>query len=144
MKRLFQLKFQWTALILLVSLMACSGLQTAPPPESREDRLKKRATEYYQSRIAERLDQAYAYEDAHLRKSVSLADYLKNVGAGVKWLEADIQKVSVNGKKGEVTLTIRFINPMASYVPKEGRKMNITDRWVFEDNDWYHVIGPRE
>ena len=105
---------------------------------------KKRATEYSQHRIAERPDQAYAYEDARLRKNVSLSAYVKNIGGGVKWLQADIQKVVIDGNRGEVTVTIRFINPMANYIPKEGRKRTIADRWVFEDNDWYHLIGRRE
>jgi hypothetical protein len=144
MKRFFQLKRQWIAPILLVSLMACSGLQTAPPPESQEERLKKRATEYWQHRIAERTDQAYAYEDARLRKDLSLPAYVRNVGGGINWMEADIQKVVIDGNRGEVTMTIRFINTMANYIPKEGRKKTITDHWVFEENDWYHLIGTRK
>lgn len=144
MKRFFWLRRQWIAPILLVSLMACSGLQTAPPPESQAERLKKRAAEYWQHRIAERPDQAYAYEDALLRKDVNLTEYVKSVGPGVKWLEADIQKAVIDGNRGQVTMTIRFINTMASYIPKEGRKRTITDYWVFEDNDWYHLIGPRK
>lgn len=144
MKGFFQLKRRWIAPILLVSLMACSGLQTAPPPESQEEHLKKRATEYWQHRIAERTDQAYAYEDARLRKDLSLPDYVRNVGAGINWMEADIQKVVIDGNRGEVTVTIRFINTMARYIPKEGRKKTITDHWVFEENDWYHLIGTRK
>ena len=123
----------------------CKGQATA-------EALKARATEYWQHRVKRNFEKTYRFESPERIKGLTLTDYIGTFGGGVKWLAAEVEKVTVKEKTGLVLVKIRYLwnflgDKGRKDRPKEGLTNKTVDRWELVDGIWYrqfrHVKAAR-
>lgn len=102
--------------------------------------LLKRAAEYWQFKVKGELDKALPYEDPQLVKDLPLAEYVKSMGTGAKWLSATPEKAVIEGDKAGVYLKIRYIWTFVDpgQQPENGNEGYSWDHWTLINGTWYH------
>lgn len=129
-------------MVLLLSsttLLSCNALRS----QGTEEDLKRRAAEYWDLKLKQQFEKAFAYELPDSVKDVTLSIYLTSIGRGVEWLGAEPESVSMEGDKGTVTMKIRYRWTFTQDQPQEGMIGRHTEEWRFYDGKWYHVYTGR-
>lgn len=108
--------------------------------------LKQRANQYWNYKVKNKWEKAYAFEDPAQIKGVSLTAYIRSLGPGVKWLGAKVEKVAIDGKKARVTIALRYLWSFAAPTeqPKNGFQSTFFDGWKLVDGTWYHIYHKSE
>ena len=127
---------------LILVLFAGCAAKPAVVKEDENQILKKRVLEYWNlminvsPRIAENI---YQFEAPSLREKVPFAEYINRFKT-VKYFEAEVGAVEIDGEKAKVTVTTTSITAL----PRPTKKLKSTDidRWVKIGDTWYHF--PRE
>ncbi|WP_244083440.1 hypothetical protein [Desulforhabdus sp. TSK] len=126
-------------LLSLATLLSCKALTS----QRTEENLKKRSAEYWDLKLKQQFEKAFAYELPDSVKDVTLSIYLTSIGRGVEWLGAEPESVSMEGDKGTVTMKIRYRWTFTQDQPQEGMIGRHTEEWRFYDGKWYHVYTGR-
>ena len=133
------------ALGVLVPILFAAGCATRPAVVAKDENqvLRMRAMEYWDLMInvnprnAEKL--YYQYEAPIFRDRVSFPEYI-NRFKSVRYFEADVQEVNIEGEKAKVTV----VATSEASLPMRPKKLKDTtvERWAKVGGTWYHF--PRE
>ena len=133
-------------LALLIGLLsACAGQtqgQGAPPPpqarapQSPEEALRARATQFWEARVKGDLVTQYELLEPQGREQVTLTGFVRS-RSSVNFLSYKIQDVEVNGDRGRVTTTAKFrvdLPQVSRFGPWDQRTVML---WSKVEGQWY-------
>jgi hypothetical protein len=128
--------------LVLVFLSGCSAKTAVVAKEDESQILKKRAMEYWDlmTKINPRnAEKIYQIEAPAFREKVHFVEYT-NRFRNMKYFEADIQGINIEGEKAKVTV-LTTSQAMLPMTPKKLRDTYV-ENWVKTGGTWYHF--PRE
>ena len=115
-------------------LSACSSLQQAAL--SDEDIIRERAQERWNALVDLNFDGAYVYETPAFREVYSQRAYRGRFGSSVRWTDASVRSVTVDGDSAEVMVTITYVT-----LDPVGRPFTndrpIRELWVRSEGEWW-------
>ena len=138
----FKRKYGLSAILILLLCASQISCKAFTSQNSAED-LKHRATEYWDLKLNQQFDKAFAYESPDTVNDVTLTQYLTSIGRGVEWLGAEPESVTIDGEKGTVTMKIRYRWTFTQNQPPEGLIGRYSEEWKLYDGKWYHVYTGR-
>jgi len=122
---------------------ACAGVGLPPSPhKDPEARLRERASEYWEARKRGDLVAQYGFQPPPYREQVTLSAFVRGRGA-TQILSCDITEVSVKDGDGLVKLKLTYKASHPLLVNRPPAEMDLEQRWVRVDGDWY-VKGRNE
>ena len=124
-----------SAVALALGALAMAGC-AALAPSTPEQIVQKRATEYWQARMAGQVGKAYALSTPSYRKLRTEAQFKLQFGAGASVESAEVTKVACEAEKctAKVKLGVKpalmglKVGTIATYVD---------ETWLFEDGQWW-------
>lgn len=124
-------------LMLLLSciggLMAAASISATEPTVDPEQRLRERATDYWQAAQARDLSTMYRMELAAKQGQLT-PDKARNVLGTSTVLSYEFTSLDVTGDDAVIVVNVKYRLPdLRAPVPTTRR-----DRWTFLDGDWYH------
>jgi hypothetical protein len=122
-------------LVALIFLIHCAGPQVAL--EKEEAKLRNRIDEYWQYRIKGDVERAYQFEVPSFREKYSVLYYVNRFRM-VKYLEADIQEVKIEGKEAGSAVKLTYLMLVKGLTKKKLTKLE-QEKWVNIKSTWYHV-----
>ncbi|HEX9879090.1 MAG TPA: hypothetical protein VGB25_02720 [Candidatus Binatia bacterium] len=135
-------------LVMLLSALGwarAQGAEVGPSPVAQQpgsdaDLLRERAQAYWDARAKDDMVKAYTFEDPLRRSQLSLNEYVRAVGTGVKMNSPKVWNVKINGDQAdvEVETTTRYMVPGWDKIPP-GRR-TLVDDWQRIDGTWVHVL----
>lgn len=128
---------------LLIFACVLFGCQTKGKTRQSFDpveQLKARANEYWDYKVKNKFEKAFAYEDPDTIKGINLTDYIRSIGGGVRWLGAEVDHVKIDGDTARVLIKMRYVWTFTQNVPEEGMVSKFPDRWKLKNGTWYHVF----
>jgi len=130
-----KIKTLFFAALGLCLLTACSAM--AVRNARSEENLRQRVHEYYFSRSEGNFAKAFEYENMGLEGKVDKSAY--NPGRMIK--SASIKEIVIDQDVAWVTLDAVYNIPQLSGFStfKKEFKNDIKDKWVFKNNNWYHI-----
>ncbi len=131
----------------LIAVLACAGVSVAgealPQPEqpAKSDAgvLRERAQAYWQARLKDDMATAFTYEDPLRRKQLSLNEYVRNIGTGVKFTEVKVSDVKIIDDQADVRVDVQGRYLIAGW-EKIPVKRTLIDDWQKIDGQWVHVL----
>ena len=124
----------------LLCLIAVPSLASNVDSGASSKALEQRAKEYWEHKVKGEFDKSFPYEDPATVKDLTLAEYARSTGGGVKWLSAEPEKVVIDENKGGVYIKIRylwtFVDPAQQ--AEKGFEQAFWDHWTLVDGTWYH------
>lgn len=108
-------------------------------PDEREI-LRNRVREFWDLQININLknaDRIYQYEVPAFREKFSLIEYVNRFKV-IKYLEADIKQVEVEGVKGKVTVASTYQVPFPHIANKKLTSTEV-ENWIRLEGTWYHI-----
>lgn len=135
-------KYLMYAVVLFVSIVALCGCESKEDKIDPEAALAAKAEAYWNKRFFDK-DYKSTYEMELEKDSTPYEKYLKMVyNAGqIEYLSVKTKSVEIENNKGVVDLTVRCKIPPLS----ETQDMTLRDdQWVFESNEWKHVIPDKD
>lgn len=113
-------------------LAACATLWM-----SQEERLRARATGFWEALKAGDLVALYDFEEISKKPGASLQKYVQSKG-GIRYLSYQIQSIRfLSPNEAEVVLAVEYVVPPT--IPRPV-KSEIRDLWVRIDGTWYHAV----
>ncbi len=141
-----RLMWIWCVLFVTMLLIACTptirktSLAEDPGSSNKVQMLKERASQYWSLMAKGNLKEAYAYYDPFLRARMSPEEFIEKHSA-VKYHEAAVTNVKVEGNIGTVTVKVRYSVPKVKVRQKEFELPETTtdfeERWLFIYDNWY-------
>jgi hypothetical protein len=135
------------ALVGLATLLGCARVpvsevpppQTERPTKSDVDVLRERAQEYWQARLKDDMPKAYTFEDPLRRKQLTVIEYIRSIGTGMRLTTADVIDARIYGDQADVHVEVngRYMIPGWNDLPL---KRTLIDDWQKIDGEWLHVI----
>lgn len=129
---------------MLLALLLLSPAMTVAQDGSAEEALRKRAQAFWEARVKEDYAAQYQFLEPKLRRTLSLADYIKRQGP-VQYLEARVGDVKVEEATGVVKVHLRVklkTLSMSRKIPdlsKQARE--VSDEWVRRTGEWYRLYS---
>ncbi len=117
----------------------CLRVYAASAGASLQEKLKQRATEYWDYRVSGNWEKAYTFEDPDSLEGKDLTRYIRSYGGGVHWLGVRVADVKIEGNKGAVLTAIRYKWNFVQNNPKDGFETSTWDHWTLVEGKWYHV-----
>ena len=111
---------------------------------SDEEVLKERVQIFWNHRVKEELDKAYAYEYPLYKKKVSLVKYIQhNSGSLMRYNSFEIRDIAIEEEaaKVRVKVGVKVKVPGARTFDHE---TELTGTWVKVNGEWYHVPGTKK
>lgn len=105
-----------------------------------EEAVRQKSTERWQALIEGRLETAYEYETPEYRELYSLTDFKKKTrGVGI-WQKVDVENVTCETEKCDVTVRIYVKMKFGSGSKKTETNGQATENWILHTTGrWYHV-----
>jgi len=123
--------------MLITTFLSCtSAIKPQKIPES--EILRKRAAEYWALRVKGDLDKNYEYEIPPYREKVRMVEYIMQQGQALKWTDAEIRGVDVDGDRAKVEVFVRFNYQIRNFKMKTSAD-SLRENWVKFKGEWYHV-----
>lgn len=111
-----------------------------------EEALRKRAQAFWEARVKDDYAAQYQFLEPKLRRTLSLADYLKRQGP-IQYLEARVGDVKVEEAKGLVQVWVRArikSSGAGQKLPDISKQENeVSDEWVRRGGEWYRLYQPK-
>lgn len=131
-----QARLRLLAMLLCAALLAgCAGLGQSG---SAEDRLSERAHARWQALIKADFDQAYEFETPGYRAVFSKQAFQNRFGRHVRWQDAEVRAVTLDGDTAEVRVLISY-----QALTPEGQLIDgsqpIWERWQLVDGEWWYT-----
>ena len=117
----------------MLALTGCAALAPATP----EQIVEKRATEYWQARIAGSYQSAYALSTPSYRQVRSVEQFKLQFGSGVNVKAADVIKVTCEPVKCVVKIKIS-VNAALLRLNMDTIATHVDEVWLLEDGQWWH------
>jgi len=105
--------------------------------ENEAEILRNRIKEYWQFKIDGKIEQAYPFEIPAYRAKVSILEY-GNQFKLVKYLEADVSGVRIEGDQGKATVNISY-KMLLQHIAQKSLLKRVEENWVKRDEIWYHI-----
>jgi len=113
----------------------------------RKARLEQRVKSLWESRVADNYEPTYEMFDFAFKASTPKKLYLDNVGV-ITYLSFSVEDVSITGNEANVKMKLKYeVKP--TFLPSTGKKVSlapvdveVTNPWVWVENDWYMVFAP--
>ena len=135
-------------LVMLLSALGwarAQGAEVGPSPVAQQPRsdadlVRERAQAYWDARVKDDMVTAYTFEDPVRRSQLSLNQYVRAIGTGVKMSSAKVWKVKIDGDQADVEIEVeaRYMVPGWDKLPA-GRR-TLVDDWQKIDGKWVHVL----
>ena len=122
---------RFTALLAGLVLTACA---TVPP----EDQVRQRANDRWAALVAQNFDKAYSFAPPAYRQLKTADVYRSSHQAPVKWLSANVIKVSCESEKCDVRVALES-QPMVPFGAGMTLTAGLDETWVYEDGNWWMV-----
>lgn len=107
--------------------------------ESDEAVLRRRVQEYWSLKIKGDLDKSYGYEIPSYREKVNVVDYIRSQGQILRWTEAEIREIEVDGTdRARIDGFVRFRYQIPQFRIDKGES-TVSEIWAKEKGEWYHV-----
>lgn len=138
------MKREWSRwfIILICGVAATTFLWCTPSikPQKMTDQeiLRKRSTEYWALRIKGDFDKNYEYEIPSYREKVNLVDYIMRQGQVLRFTNAEVREIDVDGDRARVGVFVRFNYQIPEFKMKRSEDY-VRERWVKFKEEWYHV-----
>lgn len=138
------MKKEWSRwfIILICGVAATTFLWCTPSikPQKMTDQeiLRKRAAEYWALRIKGDFHKNYEYEIPSYREKVGIVDYIMAQGQVLKFTDAEVREVDVDGDRARVELFLRFNYQIPSFKMKMSADY-IRENWARFKGEWYHI-----
>ncbi|MGC8720146.1 MAG: hypothetical protein ACP5TY_09095 [Thermodesulforhabdaceae bacterium] len=136
----------WFVFLVVMSITACTtamrktSLAEDPGSSNKVQMLKERASQYWSLMAKGNLKEAYAYYDPFFRAKMSPEEFIEKHSA-VKYREATVTNVKVEGNIGTVTVKVKYFVPKVKVRQKEFEVTETTtdfeERWLFIYDNWY-------
>ena len=121
----------------MLSLTGCAALAPATP----EHTVEKRATEYWQARMAGQVGKAYALSTPSYRKLRTEAQFKMQFGAGASVEGAEVTKVTCAEEKCTAQMKIS-VKPALMGLKVGTIPMYMDEIWLLEEGQWWHYQEP--
>ncbi|MBN1831468.1 MAG: hypothetical protein JW896_05090 [Deltaproteobacteria bacterium] len=122
-------RFVLAAILIAVLIPACAHIQEKDPSEG----LKGRVSAYWETRISNEFDKAYAFFDRDYRSDITMAEFIK--GANVQIKAYQITGVSLSEDQTRADVSVVYD---AEVLGRSIYGIETEDEWIYEDNDWYY------
>lgn len=130
---LSQTPLRGIALAALAAILAgCASVPATP-----EDTVQKRATEYWQARVAGKYETAYELSTPSYRKLRTLDQFRLQFGPSVSVSHAEVVKATCEAKKCVAKIKIDA-KPALVGVKLGTIPLYMDDTWLLEDGQWWH------
>jgi len=133
-------------LLLTLSLVATGhGARAAEPPLPQQARgeaelLRERAQAYWTARVKDDMATAFAFEDPVRRSQLSLNDYVRALGTGVKIVFAKVWEVKIDGDLADVEVEVEARYMVPGWEKIRAGRRTLIDDWQKIDGTWVHVL----
>ena len=124
-----------SAVALALGALAMAGC-AALAPSTPEQIVQKRATEYWQARMAGQVGTAYALSTPSYRKLRTEAQFKMQFGAGVSVQAAEVAKVTCEAVKCTARMKIS-VNPVLLRMNAATIATHVDEIWLLEDGQWW-------
>lgn len=122
--------------LLVAALAGCAGPQAVATRDPSQ-RLKERASEYWDARVRGDLLATYALHEPAFRRAVTLTAFLQNRGV-THIFDYEIVGEKIEGDLGIVTARVKWSITHPKLVkPVEPRWSDFEEQWVRVDGEWY-------
>lgn len=120
-------RFALAAIFIAAFLSACAHIQERDPAVG----LNGRVSAYWESRVSNEFDKAYAFFDRDYRSDITMSEFIK--GANVKIKAYQITGISIEDQtRAKVSVVYD-----AEVLGRSIYGIETEDEWIYEDNDWY-------
>ena len=125
---------------LLVAGLAWAATDTMSAPADREQALRQRVHERWETLIRKDWAAAYPFEAPVYRAAYSLNQYQRKFGKGVIWETARVDQVLFEGDE-VATVYVNVQYQMAKLIAGEVHRFSsqVTEKWIRSDDQWWHV-----
>lgn len=121
-------------LMLFGSVLAgCSSWNTP----NHEERLTQRAQERWSALVAGDFERAYEYETPGYRQVYSLQTFKNRFGQNVRWQDAKVRAVTLEGDVAEVRVLLSYKSLNLEGRLIEGERP-VWERWLLVDGEWWY------
>lgn len=102
------------------------------------EKLKLRALARWNALIESEWTTAYSYQTPSYRKNYTKKDFINSFGSAVGWKKIEYGSLNkINDELVDITLVLNISIEAGS--DSIVMPTNITERWQFSDNNWWHV-----
>lgn len=129
-----------SAVALALGALAMAGC-AALAPSTPEQIVQKRATEYWQARMAGQVGKAYALSTPSYRKLRTEAQFKMQFGAGASVEGAEVTKVTCAEEKCTAQMKIS-VKPALMGLKVGTIPMYMDEIWLLEEGQWWHYQEP--
>jgi hypothetical protein len=125
--------------VLIGSLVALTHCATGPEVTRKDEReaFRERVQAYWQHRVDGKIEQAYQFELPAYREKTSILQY-GNSYKIMKYLEANVREVRVEGEKGKAQIGVIYIMLFNRLMNKHLTKTE-EENWVNIKGVWYRI-----
>lgn len=125
---------KFAALALFISVLTgCAALK----PDTPEQAVQKRATQYWQARIAGQSDKAYALSTPSYRKVKTEAQFKGQFGSGVNVEGAEVASVACEAAKCTAKMKIGVRPALVGMKELGVISTYVDETWLLEDGQWW-------
>jgi hypothetical protein len=100
---------------------------------------------YYRARLDNDFKAAFQYEHVSLNEEFTEKLYITNAArAPLEWMEVDVLSIDLMEEEDlamvEIELTYKLLPVKGFERFDQVQKNNIQEKWVYKENNWYHII----
>lgn len=121
-------RFAFVVFFFVVLVSACAHIQIKDPSTG----LNSRVSAYWESRVSNEFDKAYAFYDRDYRSDITMAEFIKGVNVNIKAYQITGISLSEDQTRAKVSVVYD-----AEVLGRSVYGIKTEDDWVYEDNDWY-------
>jgi hypothetical protein len=123
--------------MLITTFLSCtSAIKPQKIPES--EILRRRVTEYWALKVKKDFDKTYEYEVPSYREKVTMVDYIMRQGQVIRFTDAEIREMDVDGDRARVEVFVRFNYQIPQFKIKTSGD-SIREKWAKFKGEWYHI-----
>ncbi len=108
---------------------------------AKDDLLRKRVMEFWQTLIKKDYEEAYSYQDPFYRARIRSETYRQNMGR-IAYQDVSVDAVEIEGPIAKVKTRVRASVPpfragTGEMISRPEEEINITETWLWIDGNWY-------
>lgn len=120
----------------LVAGAALAGCATLDAGASKEEIVRKRATERVEAYVKGDYDRSYALTTPSYRKIRDKEAYRRGFGAGAVWQKAEVANVACEEQRCKVALKVS-VKPLIPGMFNDTITVQFEETWLLEDGNWW-------
>jgi hypothetical protein len=134
------LRIRTLGIVMLYVCLITSGCASIGLRDTRsEENLRQRVVTFYSYREAGDYFRAFEFENMSLDGKVSAREYSGGKRVGIK--NVTIGDVAISNDTAEVSIKAKILTPKLKGFDRFNTEIDydFQDKWVFRNNNWYHV-----